>query len=507
MPLSACTLDFVPPSIIKSCSHVFVPIITHLANLSLTTGIFPHNLKLSQITPLLKKPSLSTSDPGNFRPIANLNSISKIIERLILNRLLTHLAPSINLNPYQSAYKKHHSTESALLCILNDLHQAKDNSRLSLLVALDMSAAFDTIDHATLLTRLRERFGVRDHCLDWFQSYLSNRSQFVYISGSSSSTLPCPQGVPQGSVLGPLLFSLYISPIADVISSSGLRFHQYADDTQLYTSFAANNLAASLIELENCTLTIKDWLAYNYLQLNPSKSEALLVGTPQQLHKVNHLSTITIAGSPVKLSTNIKNLGVYLDSSLTLNHHVTQQCNSCYYHIRQLKHIRPFLSESVTKTISHAIVTSRLDYCNSILSNTSQSNITKLQRVQNCLARVVTGQPRQCSISNIRKSLHWLPIESRIKFKTALITYKTLATHEPQYLAAHLNKYAPSRNLRSSSFSLLVEPRTHIISTKKAFSYSAPNVWNFLPESIKQSPSINSFKSSLKTHLFTLAYP
>ena len=507
MPLSACTLDFVPPSLIKSCSSLFEPMITRLANLSLESGVFPDMFKLSQITPLLKKPNLSTSDPQNFRPVANLNSISKIIERLVLTRMLLHIAPTNNCNPFQSAYKKHHSTESALLCILDDLHSEMDKSHLSLLVALDLSAAFDTIDHATLLHRLSDRFGLRDKSLAWFKSYLSNRSQFVHISGSSSFSLPCPQGVPQGSVLGPLLFSLYIAPVADLILSSGLKCHQYADDTQLYISFAAKDLLSGLKIVEDCTLSIRDWLAFNFLQLNPTKSEALLVGSSQQLSKINHLDTVMVAGAPIKFASNIKNLGVYIDSSLTLNHQVTQQCKTCYYHIRQLKHIRPFLSEAVTNTISQAITFSSLDYCNSLLSHTSQANLHKLQRVQNCLARVVSRPPRLSSITNVRKTLHWLPVESRIKYKTALITFKTLTTGEPQYLASRISRYVPSRNLRSSTQNLLVQPRTRLVSTTKSFSYSAPDVWNSLPESVKLTPSIDSFKRSLKTHLFTLAYP
>ena len=200
--------------------------------------------------------------------------------------------------------------------------------------------------------------------------------------------------------------------MADVIASSGLKFHQYADDTQLYISFTANNFTTGLKALEECTLTLKEWLAYNYLQLNPSKSEALLIDTKQQTMKMGQLPTVTIAGECIKLSTNIKNLGVWLDSSLTLNHHVTQQCNSCYYHIRQFKHIRPFLTDSVAKMVSQAIVFSRLDYCNSLLYNTSQSNLHK-QRVQNSLARVIAQTPRYGSITNAKKSLHWLLVDSR----------------------------------------------------------------------------------------------
>src|SRR5688572_15291288 len=135
---------------------------------------------------------------------------------------------------------------------------------------------------------------------------------------------------------------------------------------------------------------------------------------------------------------------------------MSQQCNTCYYHIRQFKPIRPFLTDGAAKIVSQSIVFSRLDYCNSLLCNSSQSNLFKLQRVQNCLARVVTRVPRLGSITDAKKSLHWLPVLSRIDFKTALITYKAMTTGQPHYLAKRINRYANTRNLRSSSQNLLV---------------------------------------------------
>ena len=202
---------------------------------------------------LLKKPGLSKSDPSNFRPISNLNTIGKILERLALARLLPHLSISPSFSPLQSAYRKFHSTETALLKLTNDIMDTIDSGKVTILAALDMSAAFDTLDHTTLLHRLEHTFGLSGTVHTWIHSYLTNRSSFVKIDSSSSSCDISSTGVPQGSVLGPLLFVLFISPVVDVIglipdiqNETGIvSFHQYAEDTQLYIGANSSTLASS----------------------------------------------------------------------------------------------------------------------------------------------------------------------------------------------------------------------------------------------------------------------
>ena len=175
--------------------------------------------KLALISPLLKKPGLPKSDLANFRPISNLNTIGKILERLALARLLPHISISPSFGPLQSAYRKYHSTETALLKLTNDIMENIDSGKITILTALDMSAAFDTLDHTTLLHRLQYTFGLSGFVITWIRSYLTNRSSFVKIDSSSSPCTTIDTGVPQGSVLGPLLFVLFISPIANVINS------------------------------------------------------------------------------------------------------------------------------------------------------------------------------------------------------------------------------------------------------------------------------------------------
>ena len=199
------------------CLDVLLPYITKIYNDSLASGTFPSNFKDSLVIPLLKKPSLDCNNLKNYRPVSNLSFISKVLERIVYSQFLNHITANKLIDKFQSAYKSGHSTETALIRVVNDMLNAIDNGNLSLLTLLDLSAAFDTIDHSILLERLQTSFGIDGLPLKWVKSYLSNRHQKVKIDNNLSNVLPILYGVPQGSVLGPLLFSMYIYTLTDVI--------------------------------------------------------------------------------------------------------------------------------------------------------------------------------------------------------------------------------------------------------------------------------------------------
>ena len=225
--------DILPVSLLKRCADVFALVVVGIVSLFLSEGCSRSGFKMAQGSPLLKKPGLDCTDPANYRPILNLLTASKLVERLVLVRLRPHLRASANFNPLLSAYSTGRSTETATIKVLDDFYAGINNKQLTILVSLDISAAFDTICHSKLLQRLCDDFGVRGTALKWIDSYVSNCQQFVKMGQYSAPTTYCTSGVPPGSVLGPLLFAKYVSLIADVISSHGMLFHQYADDTQL----------------------------------------------------------------------------------------------------------------------------------------------------------------------------------------------------------------------------------------------------------------------------------
>jgi len=502
IPPKSSPLDFIPTSLIKSCSSTFGDIIARLANLSFSQGHFPTKYKRAIVTPLLKKPGLDDSNPANYRPISNLNNISKLLERLFLYRFQGHVCGCSNFNPFQSAYRTHYSTETALLHTLDKIYSAADVGRPTVLVSLDLSAAFDVIDHSILLDRLQYSFGVSGTALAWLRTYLSCRQYAVRAGSSSSVFTECTTGVPQGSVLGPILFSCYTSPISNIASSHAVHLQQYADDTQIFMALTTHGLDTQLNKLTSCLSALHAWFTRNGLALNGNKSEAVLFGTRQRLRAFPPIQSVSIAGCQVLLSQTLTVLGVTLDSTLSLNKHTSSICQSMYFHMRALRHVRSALTEDTATALAVSLVQSRLDYANSILFKTSTSNINKLQRVQNTLARIALPNLWSTPVLSLLNRLHWLPVTSRIKYKLATITYKSLSVAQPTYLHQLLHQYQPIRSLRSGGQNLLALPTISSEFGRRAFSYCAPSVWNNLPLSIRSLDSFNSFKSHLKTHLF-----
>src|SRR5208282_2736316 len=316
-----------------------------------------------------------------------------------------------------------------------------------------------------------------------------------------SGSVLCDLGVPQGSVLGPLLFITYVSPVSDIVTSAGLGSHQYADDTQLYFAMRHATASHDIDTLRICTERLRCWFLNNGLMLNPDKSEALLVGTRQQRQAVTVVGAVSVAGVDLPLSSELKSLGVIIDEQLSFESHIRAVCRACNFHLRALAHIRHLLPLSVAQTLACSIVCSRLDYCNAVLQGAPKSSILKLQRVQNNLARIVLQLPRRTHARPLLHRLHWLPVEQRITYKTALITFKVRAQSAPEYLLTLLQNRECTRTLRSSSLPLMEIPRFRTVTASRSFRVAAPTIWNSLPRDVLACSTVDSFKKHLK-HIF-----
>ncbi len=504
---TTCELDPIPTSLLRELTDVLLPVITSIMNTSLQTGTVPKDFKSAVVKPLLKKANLNENDFRNYRPVSNLSFLSKILEKAVNKQLSSHLEEYQLIATFQSAYRKAHSTETALLRVVNDLRTAVDDGKVAAIVLLDLSAAFDTINHKKLLKRLQVEYGLGATILTWFESYISDRKQSVVIRDSQSYQADLVYGVPQGSVLGPILFTLYTKQLSELIERCMVLHHLYADDTQLIDSFQPNCHAdIALNKLEYCCNEIKSWMNENMLKLNEEKTQVMLVGPASRLAKVDH-KKISVGQSDIIFSCSVKNLGVHLQSDLTMEKQVAEVCKSCYFHLRNIGRIRHLLTEDTTAALMRALILSRLDYCNSLLTNISQEQIQRLQRIQNRAARIVTRTPKFDSITPALKSLHWLPVMARIDFKVLSLTYQCIHGTAPTYLSDLIKPYQPTRNLRSSNKDLLYIPPYKLKTFGlRSFSVAAPLKWNALPDDLKQSATLGIFKAHLKTHLFKSSF-
>ena len=291
-------------------------------------------------------------------------------------------------------------------------------------------------------------------------------------------------------------------PLGQIVRHHNVSFHCYADDTQIYLPLRPGD-PGSLAAILNCLKDINSWMAQNFLQLNNTKTEIILFTPP------NNISHYQQALGP--LSVNIKptarNLGVHFDSDLTFIPHINKLVQSCFYHLRSISKIKHMLTPPDLEKVIHALIFSRLDYCNSLLSGINQKSLSRLQLVQNSAARLLTGFNRHQHITPILASLHWLPVCFRIDFKILLITFKARSGLAPSYIADILIPYEPARSLRSSGGALLTVPKSRL-KTKgdRAFATRAPRLWNALPEEIRLAGSVDSFKSLLKTHFYRCAF-
>ena len=298
---------------------MLAPFLTRLINFSITDCVVPDCMKMAVVSPLLKKATLDTNDISNYRPVSNLSFLSKLLERSISHQLTVYLEGALLLPQNQSAYRANHSTETAVLRVFSDLVSDAHCGNISLMALLDLSAAFDTVDHAILLDRLKFEFGIVGSALSWIQSYLSERKQAVVCGGARSDTTDLSCGVPQGSVLGPLLFLLYTAGLGSVIERHGMRNHAYADDAQIYGCCKPGDTEALRANMLRCINDVNDWMTSNRLKLNPAKSEFLWCSSPRMTHHIDYATPFIIDGSAIAPVKVVKLLGVHIDSVLSLN--------------------------------------------------------------------------------------------------------------------------------------------------------------------------------------------
>jgi len=478
-------------------------------NGSLQHGRFYDDWKTAIVTPLLKKPGLDLVS-SNYRPVSNLSFISKLAEKGVIHQLNEYFTENDLHFNHQSAYKNNFSTETALCALVNDVLWSMERSQVSILVALDLSAAFDTVDHGILTSLLRINFGVTDTALAWIESYLSNRKLKVKVHEATSPTHTFNYSVPQGSCLGPVLFNAYVSTITDCIPGN-LSLGGYADDHFIKGTFDPKDThqSSSCIEtIESALNNIQNWMSANRLKMNPSKTEVVIFGSKSSIDK-NSVNSINVAGDEIRASRCIKYLGAQLDNTLSFVDFIQAKCKAAIVNIRNIYQIRSYIVLKTAKQLASVLVLSHLDYSNSVLAGLPSNRLRPLQRVQNWAAKVVLCRSKYDSSKEALQQLHWLPVKERIDFKIACLVFKCLNGMAPPPLAQLISIKEYTRTTRASTHSsneLVIPLAKKATCASRSFSVYGPTLWNSLPVSIRRIDSYNPFKKQLKTLLFKRAF-
>ena len=503
-----CLLDPINISKITEAYESAAPFVALLVNQVFVECTFVSSEKLALLRPSLKKAGLDIEDMNNYRPISNLSFLSKIVERAILDQLLPFLEQNEIVSKHQSAYRKFHSTETALCRIHNDLVTNVCSGKASLLVLLDLSAAFDTIDHNLLLSDLLS-FGIQGDAHLLMRSYLKDRFQRVAVGQTLSEPQPLQFGVPQGSVLGPVLFILYTSSLAYLLEAHGVCYHFYADDTHIYIEIS--NVVDVKEKISSLLHDIKVWMVRRKLKLNDGKTDIVIVKGNLRSDLETEFDALEMGGVQLYPSASVRNLGVIFDSNLNFKYHINSLVKSCNYHIRNLYAVKRYLNKDILITLVHSLIVSRIDYCNSLFLGLPAYLLKKIQSVINKCARLIFSLPPRVPTTRFLIELHWLPVRARVEFKICLIVFKALRFNQPKYIADLLSSSVVGTQvaLRSSDDPYhLYEPRAvhERVFAERSFVYTAPRLYNRLPILVKQQTSLQDFKTHLKNFLFSQAY-
>jgi len=520
-PAKSCSLDPLPTKTLETVARLLAPSITSIINLSLQEGVFPDIYKHALVTPLLKKPNLDQEIVSNYRPVSNLPFVSKMLERIVSRQLDMHLSNFDLLSPTQSAYRSHHSTETALLTLQNYLLQAAGRGHGCIVLLLDLTAAFDTINHLLLLSRLSSHCGFAGTVLAWMASYLAKRTQSVIIGDSTSDPTELEDGVPQGSVLGPKFYSIYVNCLRKVAAAFGVSIQQFSDDTTVYLEFTfppdcPDQLDALRI-LSMCTGDLIDWFTFNWVQLNSTKSDCLYC-VPSELADKLPLIPLRVGKEIIHPSTSAKVLGVVLSSDLSMDRQIAAVARAANFNLYRLGKIRSHLTTEATKILVHSLVITHIDYANSLLAGLPKKKLKPLQSVQDSAARLIYRGTLSTEESRFR--LHWLPVHHRILFKVLLLVFDCLQGYAPVLLQDCIQLHVPGHSgirRRARSLGVVSSSRSRKkrknsnppkpAYLKRSFTSYAPHLWNKLPPPIRTTTDRIEFKKLLKTHFFALSYP
>ncbi len=485
-------IDGIPSTLIKAAAPSIGGPLSNFINKIIHLKQIPVQLKSAVVTPILK--SGNHDEPSNYRPISILPAIAKIFEKFIANQINDYLEGNNLLNPSQHGFRKHHSTTTNLILLTEELRSAMDDKRATGILSLDLSKAFDCIDHSILLHKLTH-LGFNNDIINLLTNYLNSRSQMVKLENTFSDPLEMKCGVPQGSVLGPILFNIYINDLPRVLKFS--QMSMFADDSTTY--YSHHNPKAIEEHLNSDLLAIKHWLIAHKLKLNVIKTKFCIVGTAQQLPRYKNIC-IVIDDHSIPHSSKFKLLGVIIDSNLTWDDQIKHLLRSCKFALRAFRRGTNHMDIDSKKMLYNAAIASRLNYADVVWSQCNIQMSNKLQTIQNIAARHILNRDPLSSAKPLLKNLNWLPLALKRKVHTAVAIFKMMNNLAPLVLTSRLKNLNHNITTRGKSGNNQYIKRTQTTQMKKSFFTLAPKIWNEIPNNVRDSPSWHSFKIQLSKH-------
>ena len=379
--------------------------------------------------------------------------------------------------------------------------EATDRKQVTALVLLDLSKAFDSIDHLSLLRKLRA-MGTSKEAMEWFRSYLTRRNQSVRIGCETSEPRLVSYGVPQGSILGPALFNIYINDLPSVPKVGSLEC--YVDDSQLYLSFPVSDATLAADQLTEDLRNIAAWCCKNSLLINSDKTKCLVLGSPQMLTKLPDDLSITLLSKEITPSKSVKNLGVtVMDCNLTYDEHVTQVTSKCIGSLCQINRVKHLFDKHTLVTIINYLVFSKLLYRSSVWAHTTKKNIELLQAVQNFAARIVSGTRKFDHVTPILKQLQWLPIIKQLAVRDPTMVFKCSNGLAPPNLCQKFKTRSEVHNCNTRNRDRLQIPLCRTAVGQCAFTFRGQKLWNSLQDEFQSITNFDVFKAKIKQHFLT----
>ena len=486
-------MDGISIRFLKDSLPVLAFYLTVIINTSIVTGVVPDKWKHAIVCPLLKQGDVE--DPSNYRPISLLSVLSKILEKVVAKQLYEFLSVNNLFSECQHGFRKGLSTQTALIKITEELYKNIDKFEVSLLALCDLSKAFDSVSHSLLLQKM-DALQVDDF---WFSNYLSNRTQAVKINSAISSKQKIEYGVPQGSVLGPLLFNIFINDLNEVSGDSTLV--QFADDAQFLLSAKVENLESLVQRMEATMERVNKYFSDNGLKVNSDKTQFIFIGSRAFIDRIPEDIKIKVGNTELSPKDSAKNLGVILDSHLSFEKHVDYVCTKANGLLFFLMRNKDMFDNETRKIVVEALVISLFTYCSLIWGACTTSIRNKLQKVQNFAAKVSVGYGRKHDHATpFIKKLDWLKINEMLQYHELLFMFKIVNSQSPVGVLS-ITQVGQTHERITRQIHELHVPRTRTLIADKALSIRGSTQWNKLPDIVKQDSRMTSFKNKIKEYV------